>query len=192
MKSWLMIISGLLLSILNTVPAYYYKGTVILNNIQIKAGNQDKSYKIIDGEKNNQYKKTIKEETVYVKTNMIIYFTISQEEYAAYDTERKNGVDDVLSDFYANIGYADETLKNNGIKSIITISKILTFRYPNGKTEKLVIDNTYHIIGMILVGKNKKPEIYYGIFFNDQIYKKASEYFNIKIKYPYSRVPESR
>lgn len=111
-----------------------------------------------------------------IRENSVVFLVLPQNEYDALSDEEKPQYIEVISDFAAYVYQTKDILLQNGLKPINAQSKILIFKYDNGKEVRLNFDTKKYPVAFALFAKGKKPKIYYGIVLSEDILKAASEY----------------
>jgi uncharacterized protein YdhG (YjbR/CyaY superfamily) len=103
-------------------------------------------------------------DTLKVQGKVVVFFTISQEEYELLPKDTDTGVDEVLDDFNYYAGLAADSMKQAGYETMITGSRYIQIKFNDGTFKTFDrLAGKESIVGCIFSDGIKEPKIEYGV-----------------------------
>lgn len=110
----------------------------------------------------------------------VIFFTLSNHEYAKTNGKEREDLDEVLGDFYHYQKSVSPFLKENELKQIITAKKQIVIRHKD--KEKTIYNKSdfKHVVGLIMFQNKKDPKVFLGVETDIDLIEMFKDYFEIK------------
>lgn len=103
-------------------------------------------------------------DTLKVEGKVVVFFTISQQEYDLLPKDPNSGVDEVLDDFNYHAGIASDSMKRTGYETTITGSRYIQVKLDNGNFKTFDrLASQESIVGYLFSDGVKEPKIEYGV-----------------------------
>lgn len=121
------------------------------------------------------------DESYTVDKKMVLFFTLTQDEYDSLCENDQWQLSDALDDFYAYSHSLTKFLDEHNISHDWIKKRKIVFFYENGKKEELKFDKE-ESFAWILFDRVKKPKIFYGVYTSIDMITEVEKYFEIKQK----------
>jgi uncharacterized protein YdhG (YjbR/CyaY superfamily) len=122
----------------------------------------DRDNVVVD--KNKEKERSYDTDTLKVQGRVVVFFTISQQEYDLLPKDTDSGVDEVLDDFNYYAGLAADSMKQAGYETMITGSRYIQIKFNNSTFKTFDrLESKENIVGCILSDGIKEPKIEYGV-----------------------------
>jgi hypothetical protein len=115
---------------------------------------------------------------VPVHENMVLFMSITEQEYQQLEQISQRDIFTVMDNYYAAMAGVIEKLNQRNIPYAATASKKIKFIYNNGNAE--YYERLSDEAGIAYFGNGKKPLIAYGSPEAAQIINTIKEYFSLK------------
>lgn len=103
-------------------------------------------------------------DTLKVQGKVVVFFTISQQEYDLLPKDTDTGVDEVLDDFNYYAGLAADSMKRTGYETMITGSRYIQIKFNNGTFKTFDrLAGKESKVGCIFSDGINEPKIEYGV-----------------------------